>query len=83
MTGKTLSDLTPAECLVLLDPKKSEGKEMVKVTLLDLLAKRFLVSEEREEPTLFLKKTVRRVCIKRGIVPPSSPSHCWILSRGP
>ncbi len=51
-----LSELTPAECLVLLDPKKAEARELIRVSLQHLITKQAIRFERREEKTLFLRK---------------------------
>lgn len=79
MTVSTLNDLTPAECLVLMNPKSCKGKELIKVTLLDLLARKLLVSEEREEKTRLLGRTVKRIYLGTGSQEGSPKPHERVL----
>lgn len=59
--------LTPAESLMILDPEKDRGKEMMKFTLIDLLLRKALEVEVRQEKKgKVLKRDVKQTYIKRG-----------------
>lgn len=58
--------LTPAESLIILDPQKGSGKEMMKLTLLDLLIKQVLVSETQAETSRILKREVKKYFLRKG-----------------
>ncbi len=68
-SGKKVSlNLTPAESLMLLDPKKYVGhkeslKELLKVTLIDLILKDVF---ELSVETIYGRKTVKRNYLKKG-----------------
>jgi hypothetical protein len=49
----TAVDLTPGEALVLLEPNRTQGREAVKVSLMWLLAKKFLTATLERKPGLF------------------------------
>lgn len=51
--------LTPAECLLLLDLERVDAKEMIRVTLLDLLSRKAMGYEERERRTLILRRRIK------------------------
>lgn len=60
-------NLTPAESLLILDPRKGSGKEMMKFTLIDLLLKRALEAEVRDEKKgRIIKRVVKKTYIKKG-----------------
>ncbi|MEM7043493.1 MAG: hypothetical protein AAF543_11850 [Pseudomonadota bacterium] len=54
----SLRSLSPAECLVLLDPEGADPKELIRVTLLDLIAKKAIHFERRPRQTFFMRRTV-------------------------
>ena len=59
--------LTPAESLMVLDPKKSNGKEMMKFTFLDLLAKQVIELETQlETKGRIIKREVETKFIRKG-----------------
>lgn len=69
--GKTVSlNLTPAESLIILDPKKHQrsAKELFKATLIDLIFKNVyqINVQEVEKKGIFGKKTVRKIYLEEG-----------------
>ena len=62
-------NLTPAESLMILDPKRSRGKEMMKFTLIDLLLKKVLeieVNYETVRRIFIFKRSVKKTYISKG-----------------
>ncbi|KAA3664254.1 MAG: hypothetical protein DWQ04_06650 [Chloroflexi bacterium] len=65
------SNLTPAESMLILDPNTIQGKLMMKYTLLDLLFKKALFMDVREEKRLLgFKKVERRYIRANPTYPP-------------
>jgi len=61
-TNKTLSNLTVTESMFILDPDKYQGRLMMKYSILELLFKKALQIEIREEKKVkFLRKTAETV----------------------
>lgn len=50
---RELLNLTPAESLMIIDPKRSKGKEMMKLTFIDLLLKRVLKADVIYEDVIY------------------------------
>lgn len=72
-SGKKVSlNLTPAESLMLLDPKKYVGhkeslKELLKVTLIDLICKKvFKVNIEEGKTSIFGRKKADKIYLEEG-----------------
>jgi hypothetical protein len=60
-------NLTPAESLIILYPRRGSGKEMMKFTLIDLLLKKVLKAEVCDEKKgIIIKRDVRKTYIKKG-----------------
>ncbi len=63
-------NLTPAESLMILDPKRSKGKEMLKLTLIDLLLKKVLKADVNYETVdrafKRSKRSVKKINISEG-----------------
>ena len=63
-------NLTPAESLMILDPRRSKGKEMLKFTLIDLLLKKVLKAEISHEAVdrafRRSKELVKKIHISEG-----------------
>ena len=67
--GRESLNLTPAESLMMLDPKRSRGKEMLKFTLIDLLLKKVLKIEidyETVRHLFIFKRSVKKTYISKG-----------------
>ena len=60
-------NLTPAESYFLLDPKRKEGRNLMKYTLLHLIYKKILVSSTKKEQVgLIFKKEVDVTYVSKG-----------------
>jgi hypothetical protein len=60
-------NLTPAESLMILDPKKSSGKEMMRLTLMDLLLKKVLRADVQQlKKGKIIKKDVKETHVRKG-----------------
>ncbi|MEO1020353.1 MAG: hypothetical protein AAFY56_22090 [Pseudomonadota bacterium] len=84
MAITTLADLTPAECLVLLDPNAADAKTAIKMTLLDLWARQTIRFTMRQERTRFRGMSKNKIFLMRGFSEHVFPTkhHEQVLQDG-